>query len=762
MPERMGGGPEYGGEKPQNEELVTRLVTQIKEKDLLNPAIVDREQKAAELMTELNFGADSVEELYNTLQDRNKSDTAKEKAQEKIDILGRAVYTALVEDSNPERRELIIAGSFSVESVLPESFSGLGDAVVNNYTDNADIRQALETVDIIKNDPELNQDGFLLDQVKAQKENLSGIKIDFRNKRDLKVRAQATKYLSDLERRLTVEPETDTDEEDEEAEAQRRTPPPQYTQTETGESREYGYGPKRDVFVRKVISGDNTSFRDTSPPTWYENLTRDPVPGRTDRFGKERGAIEQWKIRVVAELASAAGTKTAFKDGNLDDLANKYRPSVAKEEFKLLYETNEQGMGLPGFKDSLEVYMQSLFSFDRNTGFLSLKDLTYTDESGQEKNIYDDFYGYQCDLAEKLLKGTGLFTGRKIEGIRTLEDAKIALGTAWNFLFVGDVVESADEDRLLNPGKAYGDKVAAMFHPEAKFLRKFRLRFPGARPVVGKEQFTGEEEPFGGSYGDWWYNRMKEDKGIFDSVFRGETHPFPKRLAMSFIESFGVYATGDKGQSVEQMSMAQALIEGKTIITGLDQVHDRGGKTYEVIKRDAYGIESRQVKAIGDFEFDYNTDAPMMIRYRDIYQASYGLFNYVMGKVPFDAKARDKWIEGLKTNLALVRQNKIPNVNAYLSHVDDAEFIKIAIANSWGVRSSLTKHLIIDTKDEPEFYYVNIRGITNMSNLITGPNRDKIIKQLQKEFSGSSMLEGVKAIKEAERDLRKKNSYRII
>ncbi len=192
-------------EKVFNNEITEdEFVEKIKKANIFDLSVDEdvRNQKALEILDTFKLKVNDVESFYLTEKDSSKSERVKGMAKKEKEILGRVVYRALAENEDPDKRILVVAGSYSVESVLPSKLKGLGDVVANNFTNNRDIRGALETVDVIKNDPDLNQDGFLLQQVKAQKSNLERARVDFTKKDEMLAKAKATKYLNDLQNEL--------------------------------------------------------------------------------------------------------------------------------------------------------------------------------------------------------------------------------------------------------------------------------------------------------------------------------------------------------------------------------------------------------------------------------------------------------------------------------------------------------------------------------------------------------------------------------
>lgn len=726
---------EHGGFNPesvQREQLVSSLRQEVKTAGFFDASIVKTEKEKNESGKKIveslkinknSVAIDSVEELLQMQNDPSLGDKSKENIDERMGCLAEAIYREMAESSNDEIKKDLLAGSYSIEKRLPENMSGLGDAVVNKFTGNQEIRGIMEQVDYIKNDPSLNVETFLLEQVQEAKIALSAVKIDFRDKREMSAKMMELKYLSDLEKSLLPEPTQIVDREEK---AKRRTPKPYVVKGEDGQDIfEGGYGPDFATFTNKVLFGTRTDLRDSMPPLWYKDFKKE--------LGPEKGRMEQIKYGIIASLADFSGSKLALKDGDLDTLANKARPAMTKEEFRLLYEiNNETGSGLPGFKEALEVFVQDLFDFNEDgNGLLSIKN---TDEN---KNKFVNFYDHEVEMADQLFKNKGLFKDKKPEAIKTPEEAKLAVATAWNFLFVGDIVESADQTRLLNPGKAYGDKVAAMFHPEAKMFRKLKLTGVGGKFADPEKDKSGEKEAYGGAYGEWLYNSLTDNPDLKKEILSGKKHIFPSRLGMSHAEMFPVVAL-ENGRP-KKTSMAEALFKGEMIVTSPKQL-----------------TSIPENISIPDVTYQ---DDQVFIKYRDIYQSAYGTFNQLLGKTKIEKGNEDKWIEDFKDRAALIRQNVNPVTNEYLDYVDDPEFLKIIIANTVGVKTEWMSGLFLNLVDNPALYDVYVDNILTTPDFIV-KDRKETIKKLKKDFNAEGYFSSKAAIRKAKSEFAKMNTKR--
>ena len=71
------------------------------------------------------------------------------------------------------------------------------------------------------------------------------------------------------------------------------------------------------------------------------------------------------------------------------------------------------------------------------------------------------------------------------------EQGDAAVSAAWNHLFMGDFIESADFYRQLTPTEVVSDKFRTFYHLWTKGLGKF-----GVWKIAGVDSGSGKEEPF--------------------------------------------------------------------------------------------------------------------------------------------------------------------------------------------------------------------------------------------------------------------------
>lgn len=148
-------------------------------------------------------------------------------------------------------------------------------------------------------------------------------------------------------------------------------------------------------------------------------------------------------------------------------------------------------------------------------------------------------------------------------------EEKRAVATAWNFLFVGNIIESADIYRQLKPTQVNSDKIRTMMMPLEKFLQKIGIY---------EDELTGMEESYGGNLALWVQKRFLEEESEGRHDLRGKiryaaTHDrkemtedqwmwrmMPKRVMCSFVDNYRV-----KTDSGREMRMSEALMNGEKI-----------------------------------------------------------------------------------------------------------------------------------------------------------------------------------------------------
>lgn len=243
--------------------------------------------------------------------------------------------------------------------------------------------------------------------------------------------------------------------------------------------------------------------------------------------------------------------------------------------------------------------------------------------------------------------------------INALEE-KRAVATAWNFLFVGNIVESADVYRQLKPTQINSDKLRTAMMPLEKFLQKMKVK---------KTRLDGSEEFFGGSIALWAGDMLSGENPESSSAFRkkllyaanndrrgltfdeAKWRLFPKRTMCSFVDSYKVNVNG------RNMSMSQALIEGGDI----------------------------NIK--GD-------DADVFVDLRDTWDAIIDLNPSFIGKSrEFDARDLTKWVSPTLKGLGVIKGiDRIPlddGTFGYMDFVDRPETYAWTIANCYKLEGDL-------------------------------------------------------------------------
>lgn len=422
----------------------------------------------------------------------------------------------------------------------------------------------------------------------------------------------------------------------------------------------FSYGPEFEDFATAVIRGVKTDFRRNSPPRWF----------------KESSDSEKLWYEMADYLSECSENKTALKDNVkgveklwLDD---NYRAKVHEAELKLMYE-NE------GFRFAMEKIIQDLcvLNQDNSSGskFLYLKQnlddkVKKPDGKGFEmkvKVMLGDVDNYKKKMAlsvcinkaylgsndsnglflqeiSKTMSSVGLSkenAEEKWKEQHNFKRAQIEVGTAWNFLYNCDFIESADFLRKLGPiDGVRGDAVNFIFHPEAKVSSK----------LTEEKLSVGQDEIKGGPLADWYDYQLTHDED-FRAEYKisdGDSRLFPERLGVGFLDTFTV-----KTMKRREMSMAQALMEGKTI----------------------------------DFSKKTATKKDVFKDYKDMREGSLIVFKFLTGLMPL-GKSTPNWSIEAQNALSLLRQQgTMPDKNK-LPILDDKRLYAAIIYSSAGVNKT--------------------------------------------------------------------------
>jgi len=411
-----------------------------------------------------------------------------------------------------------------------------------------------------------------------------------------------------------------------------------------------------DIFVSGEFQQQPLQVQwDTFPPNWFRELDE----------GGQRLA------RVRARLSNAAFVKAQVADIDGQRAKENQFLQLTEREFKLLYE-------MPGVRECLEWYVQEMFEPNHENGSFFWR-VKKGDNGKIDPNLRDQLMNIQV-LQEE-------FMGQLLEQgvVEDQVDARAAVGAAWNFLYISNVVESADVDREVNPAGVYGEQIRAFCHPKAKAEAKYKL---GAR-LEGKSLSVGTEEGWGGPVGAWVAERVIKDPEFRGKMKRGEIRPFPERLFLSLPEMIAVKAENSEGRIVKT-TMAQALSTGWKMNIGV-------------------------------------TESGFFGMYGDVWDSAWKVYNFVTGRVPVDyPKNIGNWAVTLAdataklwgmgwNDLGFVDGNKWES-RPLRKHVRDRELVLWAICSSLGLWHG-TSDLVLQGVPQ-NGYDIAVRAIVDMPRLV--------------------------------------------
>ncbi len=351
------------------------------------------------------------------------------------------------------------------------------------------------------------------------------------------------------------------------------------------------------------------------------------------------------------------GTEKLWLDDN-------YRTKLNESELKIMYEKH-------GFRVALQKFVTDLCVLKRDEGsgseFLYLK----PEKEGDGKTLVIskkllDIDGYKQEVAmslcaqkaylgkgsvselysreiSQIMSSRGLNREQSIEvwkKVHNFDEAQIEVGTAWNFLYNCDFVESADFYRELGPiDGVKGDAANFIFHPDAKVSSK----------LTDKKLFIGRDEIKGGPLADWYDHQLKYDKDFRAEYERGgDVRLFPRRLGVGFLDTYSVETNRGK------MSMAKALIEGATI----------------------------------DFSKRQASKSNIFKDYKDMREGALTTFKFLTGQMPLDGKNGKQWGIEIKNAISLLHQQGEMPDGQKLPILDDVRLYAAIIYGSGGVNKS--------------------------------------------------------------------------
>lgn len=428
------------------------------------------------------------------------------------------------------------------------------------------------------------------------------------------------------------------------------------------ERRGFSYGPELPEFAKAVIESRETDYRESSPPLWL----------------KEKGDQEVYWYRMADYMSSCAANKTAWKDSvkGLEKLwfDDNVRMKLNEADFKVMYENK-------GFRLAVETILRDICVFKKDIKNGDVGEFLYIkkDRKGKvAKEVFECIYNLD-DYKEKIsmlvcktkvygnvnfedsfrseidkLMSTNRFSEKEAVKVwkerHHFYDAQIEAGTAWNFLYNCNFLESADFDRDLVPtDAARGDTVNFIFHPEAKVNSKLRED----KISVGKEEVKG------GTLADWYLYQLGHNPQFRKEYNQGMHRLFPKRLCISFLDTYPVRTVDG-----QRMMMAEALFKGKTIDCNKF-------KFYE---------ETKIPEAASKLS--------MFKDYKDSLEGALTVFKYLTGEIPLDGKNTQQWAIGIKNGMALLRQQEKNISGKKMPEIDKPEIYAAIIYASFGVERS--------------------------------------------------------------------------
>lgn len=751
------------GEKARDQKFSDRInETSKKINIILNPIdpVAEKQAngKAAKMVEGLKegneWGCDNVRSLIEASQDMQRPQN-QEVAKKRLEVLAYSTYIAMKHGGNADLETAVgaIDGGV-VDAKLPDSLKGLGslvvDIAVNQEINNPQLRGALKKLDrqanllrvsgavgeeklkeLIGNKilglselvDELDDDGYEeLTRVSAY----LGAEIEKNDKEEV-FQEEFDKHRNNEERVRR------------EAEELARIRQPKGPNTGDGEEftpYEASYDMTKGRFVEMEYNMQPIRWYDERPPKWYEK----GIMGDTDRD----------LIDLRLKILNAAGNKVYLRNRDIEKMRNNY-PEISEREFGLLW--NE----MPGFKEALGGIVRDLCEeYKDDDGRLLLRLKTNgLDEHGKKKpkmdgnvqskdkdgklewlepnaiidsvrNNLEHFYKYKADFENKLGNFEVLskdelkkaeeenWSSDEINDLRikVTEDRKReAVSAAWNFLYVGDSVESWDYFRELKPTVCVSDKMRTMDHPMIKALGKWGV-WKGYMDSAKRVTPDGQEEPFvSGALSSWILDRINVEPHFKDRLISGDLKDMlPRTLVVSMIESTNI------GSGDNETNIASALMKNNEQLI-----------TNHFKKKD--------------------TDKNLMQPHNDMVQGGEFILNLIKGKIQYAAGKNDgQFISDFIENTSLVRQEpNIPLVGGKLgtlASVDKPEFFKWSLMVALGFNPFDTNPLpnpqSLGATDNT--YDIKMQGLLDKLTIRALLSKDGK-KKLYKMFSASSLVE---------------------
>lgn len=401
------------------------------------------------------------------------------------------------------------------------------------------------------------------------------------------------------------------------------------------------YDMKLETFVDLEKNRRPIRWYGERPPAWYESMDED-----------QRDII---MLRV--KLLEHASNKHELRNINAEKLRQNI-PELTNKEFRLLWEK------MPGFKEAAQRIVRDLceeWEDPNGRHVLRLKtnglgaDGNPVIENGQTLNpngvraevkaCITNFGRYRVRVA------SGLHDGMRL----SFQDATAATSTAWNFLYLTDLIESADYYREFPPSDEISDQLRTINHPGIKAMGKWGV-WKGHGAALAED---GDKESFASGDLFRWVNRMLRTHG----------DQFKRRMI-----------DGDLKDMLPRTLCVSAL---ETIKINVDS---RTGTNLGL------ALLNRDLEWIGDRLPPDNTNN-LLQSYGDLREGAEWFADVVRGRV--DAWKTAGFVESFYTKVSLIHQQAcLPDRNGVLLPLADCYNPRVlgwALLSSIGMRTALDR-----------------------------------------------------------------------
>lgn len=513
------------------------------------------ENNLGRLVAGLSSGARSVESLRETIDRRTSTPRQVELAQNGLDILGKATFMVMRYGDNEELKDALGSGSaVEIENVLPSTLKGLGESIRSNIIDDQQLIDELNRLDKVREKvsragkagekildaeikksmeklvsveiPDEKQDqvvmvlSYLGSEVEKPEEP---VKVDTSAiEEGLKAATKAAEETTAQMQKLREEEETRRKDE-----LKRQAQLKKEQEEAAAAAQEQG---RYETFWAMLLHKNIVSIDvfQQYAPDWMKQETNKPL------------------MQTLVALANACHYKWRYGDSNLDVMVDSRGEAI----FNAPNEQMQQMYELPGVRDVMETIVHDFFDESEENGVFTLKLKNDRNIASRIQNIGNE----QMNLVEDLVHDLNL----------SRSDAMLAVSTGFNLLYISNIFEDGDHDRVLTPCDAYVEQMRTFMYPGVKARAK----------QMGKVDAVGTEEGWGGQLGQWLTEvtmRAKRkiasgvgesdpDVHMYKEYERGNIHPFPERLFASFL-----VLTDVKTEGGQTMNLAQALYDGETV-----------------------------------------------------------------------------------------------------------------------------------------------------------------------------------------------------